>query len=66
LIRTYRPGTILGAGETISPVLPSTRDAQYAGTAHPRLPTGGDRQPDGFVGFAWMDYDETMANTPYG
>ena len=34
----------------------------YAGSALPRLPTRWEIVgPTGFVGFAWMDYDETMA-----
>ena len=60
---TYRPGTILGAaGFDLAEYYRAHGLRSYAGTAHPRLPNRWEIVgPTGFVGFAWMDYDETMA-----
>jgi cation diffusion facilitator CzcD-associated flavoprotein CzcO len=60
---TYRPGTILGAGGfDLAEYYRAHGMRSYAGTAHPRLPNRWEIVgPTGFVGFAWMDYDETMA-----
>jgi hypothetical protein len=60
---TYRPGTILGAnGFDLAEYYRAHGMRSYAGTAHPRLPNRWEIVgPTGFVGFAWMDYDETMA-----
>ena len=59
----YRPGTILGAnGFDLAEYYRAHGMRSYAGTAHPRLPNRWEIVgPTGFVGFAWMDYDETMA-----
>jgi hypothetical protein len=59
---TYRPGTILGAnGFDLAEYYRAHGMRSYAGTAHPRLPNRWEIVgPTGFVGFAWMDYDETM------
>jgi hypothetical protein len=60
---TYRPGTILGAnGFDLADYYRAHGMHSYAGTAHPRLPNRWEIVgPTGFVGFAWIDYDETMA-----
>lgn len=60
---TYRSGTILGAGGfDLAEYYRAHGLRSYAGTAHPRLPNRWEIVgPTGFVGFAWMDYDETMA-----
>lgn len=60
---TYQPGTILGPnGFDLAEYYRSHGLRSYAGTAHPRLPNRWEIVgPTGFVGFAWMDYDETMA-----
>jgi cation diffusion facilitator CzcD-associated flavoprotein CzcO len=60
---TYRSGTILGAnGFDLAEYYRGHGMRSYAGTAHPRLPNRWEIVgPTGFVGFAWMDYDETMA-----
>lgn len=59
---TYRSGTILGAGGfDLAEYYHAHGLRSYAGTAHPRLPNRWEIVgPTGFVGFAWMDYDETM------
>ena len=59
---TYPPGTILGPnGFDLSEYYRAHGMRSYAGTAHPRLPNRWEIVgPTGFVGFAWMDYDETM------
>jgi cation diffusion facilitator CzcD-associated flavoprotein CzcO len=59
---TYRPGTIMGAnGFDLAEYYRAHGMRSYAGTAHPRLPNRWEIVgPTGFVGFAWMDYDETM------
>jgi cation diffusion facilitator CzcD-associated flavoprotein CzcO len=59
---TYRPGTILGPnGFDLAEYYRAHGMRSYAGTAHPRLPNRWEIVgPTGFVGFAWMDYDETM------
>lgn len=61
--QTYRPGTIVGAGGfDLAEYYHAHGLRSYAGTAHPRLPNRWEIVgPTGFVGFAWMDYDETMA-----
>lgn len=60
---TYRPGTILGAGGfDLAEYYRDHGLRAYAGTAHPRLPNRWEIVgPLGFVGFAWMDYVETVA-----
>jgi len=60
---TYWPETILGAnGFDLAEFYRAHGMRSYAGTAHPRLPNRWEIVgPTGFVGFAWMDYDETMA-----
>ena len=60
---TYRPGTILGAnGFDLAEYYRAHGMRSYAGTAHPRLPNRWEIVgPIGFVGFAWMDFVETMA-----
>ncbi|MDT5067116.1 MAG: hypothetical protein QOK02_3271 [Mycobacterium sp.] len=60
---SYRPGTVLGAnGFDLAQYYRAHGMRSYAGTAHPRLPNRWEIVgPTGFVGFAWMDYDETIA-----
>jgi cation diffusion facilitator CzcD-associated flavoprotein CzcO len=60
---TYRPGTILGPdGFDLAEYYRAHGLRSYAGSAHPRLPNRWEIVgPTGFVGFAWMDYDETMS-----
>lgn len=60
---TYRPGTIMGAGGfDLAEYYRAHGLRAYAGTAHPRLPNRWEIVgPLGFVGFAWMDYVETVA-----
>ncbi len=60
---TYRPGTILGAnGFDLAEYYRAHGLQSYAGTAHPRLPNRWEIVgPLGFVGFAWMDFVETIA-----
>lgn len=60
---TYRPGTILGAGGfDLAEYYRAHGLHAYAGTSHPRLPNRWEIVgPLGFVGFAWMDYVETVA-----
>jgi hypothetical protein len=60
---TYQPGTILGPnGFDLAEYYRAHGLRSYAGTAHPRLPNRWEIVgPTGFVGFAWMDYGETMA-----
>lgn len=60
---TYRPGTILGTnGFDLSDYYRTHGLQSYAGTAHPRLPNRWEIVgPLGFVGFAWLDFVETMA-----
>ena len=60
---TYRPGTVLGPnGFDLAEYYRAHGLQSYAGTAHPRLPNRWEIVgPLGFVGFAWMDFVETMA-----
>ncbi|MDH6193659.1 cation diffusion facilitator CzcD-associated flavoprotein CzcO [Mycobacterium frederiksbergense] len=60
---TYRPGTVLGPnGFDLAQYYRAHGLRSYAGTAHPRLPNRWEIVgPLGFVGFAWMDYVETVA-----
>lgn len=60
---TYRPGTVLGAaGFDLAQFYRAHGMLSYAGTAHPRLPNRWEIVgPNGFVGFAWCDFVETMA-----
>jgi hypothetical protein len=60
---TYRPGTVLGPHDfDIAEYYRAHGLQSYAGTAHPRLPNRWEIVgPFGFVGFAWMDFVETMA-----
>jgi cation diffusion facilitator CzcD-associated flavoprotein CzcO len=60
---TYRTGTILGAGGfDLAEYYRAHGMQSYAGTAHPRLPNRWEIVgPNGFVGFAWCDFVETMA-----
>ncbi len=60
---TYRPGAILGAnGFDLAEYYRAHGLQSYAGTAHPRLPNRWEIVgPLGFVGFAWMDFVETIA-----
>ncbi|MGV0769949.1 flavin-containing monooxygenase [Mycobacterium syngnathidarum] len=60
---TYRPDTVLGAcGFDLARYYRAHGLQSYAGTAHPRLPNRWEIVgPLGFVGFAWLDYVETMA-----
>jgi cation diffusion facilitator CzcD-associated flavoprotein CzcO len=60
---TYRPGTVLGPdGFDLAEFYRAHGMRSYAGTAHPRLPNRWEIVgPTGYVGFAWMDYDETIA-----
>ncbi len=60
---TYRPDTILGAcGFDLARYYRAHGLHSYAGTAHPRLPNRWEIVgPLGFVGFAWLDYVETVA-----
>ncbi|MGW0158550.1 flavin-containing monooxygenase [Mycobacterium sp. NPDC003323] len=60
---TYRPATILGAdGFDLAEYYRAHGMQSYAGTAHPRLPNRWEIVgPNGFVGFAWCDFVETMA-----
>ena len=60
---TYRPGTVLGSnGFDLAEYYRAHGLQSYAGTAHPRLPNRWEIVgPLGFVGFAWMDFVETMA-----
>lgn len=60
---TYRPDTVLGArGFDLARYYRAHGLHSYAGTAHPRLPNRWEIVgPLGFVGFAWLDYVETMA-----
>lgn len=60
---TYRPGTVVGVdGFDLAEYYRAEGLHSYAGTAHPRLPNRWEMVgPLGFVGFAWMDYAETMA-----
>lgn len=60
---TYRPGTVLGAGGfDLAEFYRAHGMLSYAGTAHPRLPNRWEIVgPNGFVGFAWCDFVETMA-----
>jgi cation diffusion facilitator CzcD-associated flavoprotein CzcO len=60
---TYRRGTVLGAnGFDLAEYYRAHGMRSYAGTAHPRLPNRWEIVgPTGYVGFAWMDYDETIA-----
>ncbi|BBX82341.1 flavin-containing monooxygenase [Mycolicibacterium aubagnense] len=60
---TYRPGTIMGSnGFDLAQYYHAHGLHAYAGTAHPRLPNRWEIVgPLGFVGFAWMDYVETVA-----
>ncbi|MCP9272857.1 flavin-containing monooxygenase [Mycolicibacterium arenosum] len=60
---TYRPGTVLGAGGfDLAHYYRAHGMQSYGGTAHPRLPNRWEIVgPNGFVGFAWCDFVETMA-----
>ena len=60
---TYRPGTVLGtAGFDLAQFYRAHGMLSYGGTAHPRLPNRWEIVgPNGFVGFAWCDFVETMA-----
>lgn len=60
---TYRRGTIMGSnGFDLAEYYHAHGLHAYAGTAHPRLPNRWEIVgPLGFVGFAWMDYVETVA-----
>lgn len=60
---TYRPGTVLGTdGFDLAEYYRAHGMASYGGTAHPRLPNRWEIVgPNGFVGFAWCDFVETMA-----
>jgi cation diffusion facilitator CzcD-associated flavoprotein CzcO len=60
---TYRPGTVLGtAGFDLAHFYRAHGMRNYGGTAHPRLPNRWEIVgPNGFVGFAWCDFVETMA-----
>jgi cation diffusion facilitator CzcD-associated flavoprotein CzcO len=60
---TYRPGTVLGAnGFDLAEYYRAHGLQSYAGSAHPRLPNRWEIVgPLGFVGFAWMDFVETIA-----
>ena len=60
---TYRPGTVLGAdGFDLAHYYRAHGMQSYGGTAHPRLPNRWEIVgPNGFVGFAWCDFVETMA-----
>lgn len=60
---TYRPETIMGArGFDLAQYYRAHGLQSYAGTAHPRLPNRWEIVgPLGFVGFAWLDYVETVA-----
>ena len=59
----YRPGTVLGPnGFNLAEFYRAHGLQSYAGTAHYRLPNRWEIVgPLGFVGFAWMDFVETMA-----
>ena len=59
---TYRVATILGTGGfDLAEYYHSGGLRSYAGTAHPRLPNRWEiAGPFGFVGFAWMDFVETI------
>jgi cation diffusion facilitator CzcD-associated flavoprotein CzcO len=61
---TYRPGTVLGGnGFDLAEYYRAHGLHSYAGTAHPRLPNRWEIVgPLGFVGFAWMDFVETIAS----
>ncbi|MGV0782509.1 flavin-containing monooxygenase [Mycolicibacterium sp. XJ775] len=60
---TYRPDTIVGPnGFDLAQYYRAHGLQSYAGTAHPRLPNRWEIVgPLGFVGFAWLDYVETVA-----
>jgi cation diffusion facilitator CzcD-associated flavoprotein CzcO len=60
---TYREGTILGSnGFDLATYYRAHGLQSYAGTAHPRLPNRWEIVgPNGFVGFAWPDFVETIA-----
>ncbi|TQK31838.1 NAD(P)/FAD-dependent oxidoreductase [Arthrobacter sp. SLBN-53] len=60
---TYRPSTIMGTdGFDLAEFYRTHGMQSYAGTAHPRLPNRWEIVgPTGFVGFAWCDFVETMA-----
>ena len=59
---TYRPGTIVGRDGFDLATQYRTQGLQsYAGSAHPGLPNRWELVgPNGFVGFAWFDYLETV------
>jgi cation diffusion facilitator CzcD-associated flavoprotein CzcO len=61
--QTYRPGTVLGPNAfDLAEYYRAHRLQSHAGTAHPRLPNRWEIVgPQGFVGFAWMDFVETVA-----
>jgi cation diffusion facilitator CzcD-associated flavoprotein CzcO len=60
---TYRPGTVLGRnGFDLAEDYHKNGLRAYAGTCHPELPNRWEIVgPLGFVGFAWLDFVETMA-----
>jgi hypothetical protein len=60
---TYRSGTILGReGFDLAEDYHRNGLRSYAGTCHPELPNRWELVgPQGFQGFAWPDYVETMA-----
>ncbi|MFC7671750.1 flavin-containing monooxygenase [Mycolicibacterium sp. GCM10028919] len=60
---TYREGTVLGSnGFDLAAYYRAHGLQSYAGTAHPRLPNRWEIVgPNGFVGFAWPDFVETIA-----
>jgi cation diffusion facilitator CzcD-associated flavoprotein CzcO len=59
---TYRPGTIIGRDGLDLAVQYRTHGlASYAGSAYPGMPNRWELVgPQGFVGFAWFDYLETV------
>jgi cation diffusion facilitator CzcD-associated flavoprotein CzcO len=60
---TYRPGSIVGRdGFDLALQYRNHGLQSYAGSAHPGLPNRWELVgPQGFVGFAWFDYLETVA-----
>ncbi|BBY29613.1 flavin-containing monooxygenase [Mycolicibacterium sediminis] len=60
---TYRTGTVLGSdGFDLAAYYRAHGLQSYAGSAHPRLPNRWEIVgPNGFVGFAWPDFVETIA-----
>ena len=60
---THRTGTVLGSdGFDLAAYYRAHGLQSYAGTAHPRLPNRWEIVgPNGFVGFAWPDFVETIA-----